>query len=66
MKGCDFIAYKKTVDMLLRSYSDRNFEKNIKTIRYKYSSIKQLSELLDVNGIDNNCVVLLKTLIKTQ
>lgn len=26
MKGCDFMAYKKTVDMLLKSYSDSGFE----------------------------------------
>ena len=25
MKGCDFMAYKKTVDMLLKSYSDSTF-----------------------------------------
>lgn len=35
MKGCDFMAYKKTVDMLLKSYSDSSFEKIIKAIRYK-------------------------------
>ena len=55
MKGCDFISYKKTVDMLLQSYSDSSFEKIIKAIRYKYSTIKQLSELLEANSIDNNC-----------
>lgn len=32
MKGCDFIFYKKTVDMLLQSYSDSSFEKIIKAI----------------------------------
>ena len=56
MKGCDFMAYKKTVDMLLKSYSDSSFEKIIKAIRYKYSTIKQLSELLETNSIDNNCL----------
>lgn len=40
MKGCDFMAYKKTVDMLLKSYSDSSFEKIIKAIRYKYSIMK--------------------------
>ena len=43
MKGCDFMAYKKTVDMLLKSYSDSSFEKIVKAIHYKYSTIKQLS-----------------------
>lgn len=56
MKGCDFMAYKKIVDTLLQSYSDSGFEKIIKAIRYKYSTIKQLSELLEANSIDNNCV----------
>jgi len=56
MKGCDFMAYKKTVDMLLKTYSDSSFEKIIKAIRYEYSTIKQLSELLEANGIDNNCI----------
>lgn len=56
MKGSDFMAYKKTVDILLKSYSDSGFEKIIKAIRYKYSTIKQLSELLGANSIDNNCL----------
>ncbi len=56
MEGCDFMAYKKTVDILLQSYSDSGFEKIIKAIRYKYSTIKQLSELLKANSIDNNCI----------
>ncbi len=33
MNGCDFMVYKKTVDMLLQSYSDSGFEKIIKAIR---------------------------------
>lgn len=32
MKGCDFMAYKKTVDILLKSYSDSSFEKIVKVI----------------------------------
>ena len=59
MKGCDFMAYKKTVDMLLKSYSDSSFEKIIKAIHYKYSTIKQLSDLLEANSIDNNCLDIL-------
>lgn len=50
------MAYKKTVDMLLQSYSDSGFEKIIKAIRYKYPTIKHLSELLKANSIDNRCV----------
>lgn len=64
MKGCDFMAYKKTVDILLQSYSDRGFEKIVKAIRYKYSTIKQISELLGANSIDNNCVDIFETTYK--
>lgn len=56
MKGCDFMVYKKTVDILLQSYSDSDFKKIIKAIHYKYSTIKQLSELLETNSIENSCV----------
>ena len=64
MKGCDSIAYKKTVDMLLELYSDSNFEKIIKAIRYKYSTIKQLSEFLEANSIDNNCADIFESTYK--
>lgn len=36
MKGCDFMAYKNTVDTLLQSYSDSSFEKIVIAIRYRY------------------------------
>lgn len=64
MKGCDFMAYKKTVDMLLKSYSDSSFEKIVKAIHYKYSTIKQLSELLEANSIDNNCLDIFESTYK--
>lgn len=64
MKGCDFMAYKKTVDMLLKSYSYSSFEKIVKAIHYKYSTIKQLSELLEANSIDNNCVDIFESTYK--
>lgn len=66
MKGCDFMAYKKTMDMLLQSYSDSDFEKIIKAIRYKYSTIKQLSELLESNSIDNNCLNIFESSYKNS
>lgn len=64
MKGCHSIAYKKTVDMLLKSYSDSGFEKTVKAIRYKYSTIKQLSEFLEANSIDNNCADIFESTYK--
>ena len=66
MKGCDFISYKKTVDMLLQSYSDSSFEKIVKAIHYKYSTIKQLSELLESNSIDNSCVDIFESTYKNS
>lgn len=64
MKGCDFMAYKKTVDILLKSYSDSSFEKIVKAIHYKYSTIKQLSGLLESNSIDNSCVNIFESTYK--
>lgn len=66
MKGFDFMACKKTVDMLLQSYSDSSFQKIVKAIRYKYSTVKQLSELLEANGIDNNCVDIFESTYKSS
>ena len=66
MKDCDSIAYKKTVDMLLELYSDSSFEKIIKAIRYKYSTIKQLSEFLEANSIDNNCLNIFESTYKNS
>ena len=66
MKGCDFMSYKKTVDILLQSYSDSGFEKIIKAIRYKYSTIKQLSELLEINSIGNNCIDIFENTYKNS
>ena len=66
MNGCDFMAYKKTVDMLMQSYSDSSFEKIIKVIQYKYSTIKQLSELLEANSIDNNCLDIFESTYKNS
>ena len=66
MRGYDFMAYKKTVDILLQSYSDSNFEKIIKAIRYNYSAIKQLSELLESNSIDNNCLEIFESTYKNS
>lgn len=66
MKCCDFMAYKKTVDMLLKSYSDSSFEKIATAIRYKFSTVKQLSELIDANSIDNNCLDIFESICKNS
>lgn len=64
MRDCDFMAYKKTVDILLQSYSDSSLEKIVKAIHYKYSTIKQLNELLEANSIDNSCVDIFESTYK--
>ena len=66
MKGCDFMSYKKTVDMLLKTYSDSSFERIVKAIRYKYSTIKQISELLESNSIDYNCLNIFESTYKNS
>lgn len=38
---------KHLVDVLSHSYSDKYFQRVVKTIRYKFSTIKTLSGLLE-------------------
>lgn len=56
MKGADYLSYKRIVELLALTYSDDNFGKVIKTIRYKYSTILKLSELLTRLDIANTCL----------
>ncbi len=45
----------KCSNVLSHSYSDKYFQRVVKVIRYKFSTIKTLSGLLEQNGIINNC-----------
>ena len=56
MKGADYLSYKRTVELLALSYSDDNFRKVIKAIRYMYSTVLKLSELLARLNIENSCL----------
>lgn len=56
MKGADYFSYKRTVELLALAYSDDNFGKVIKAIRYKYSTVLKLSELLTRLDIENTCL----------
>lgn len=56
IKGADYFTYKRTVEMLALAYSDDNFRKVIQAIRYKYSMILKLSELLTRLNIKNSCL----------
>ena len=48
----------------VQSYSDSSFEKTVKAIHYKYSTIKQLSELLEANSMTTAALIFLKAHIK--
>lgn len=56
MHGGDFVTYKNTVELLAQTYNDENFKKVIVAIRYKYSTIIKLDELLTQSNIKNTCM----------
>ena len=56
MKGADVLSYKRTVELLALAYSDENFRKVIKAVRYMYSTVLKLSELLARLNIENSCL----------
>ena len=62
MKGADVLSYKRTVELLALTYSDKNFTKVNDAIRYKYSTIEKLSELLSRLDIVNTCLEIYRVL----
>ena len=56
MQGSDVLSYKRTTELLAQTYCDDNFRKVIKAIRYMYSTVLKLSELLARLNIDNSCL----------
>jgi len=56
MRGGDYITYKTTVELLAQTYSDENLKKIIVAMKYKYSTIERLSELLSRLKIKNTCL----------
>lgn len=62
MKGADVLSYKRTVELLALTYSDENFTKVNDAIRYKYSTIEKLSELLSRLDIVNTCLEIYRVL----
>lgn len=60
IEGFDYTTYLNVTTMLSRCYTDRLFEKIIKAIKYQYSTIMRLSNLLRKNHIENNCLDLYK------
>ena len=54
--GADVLSYKRTTELLAQTYCDDNFKKVIKAIRYMYSTVLKLSELLARLNIENSCL----------
>ena len=58
--GCNYVAYIEIESLLCKSYTDALFEKVVKAIKYKYSTILRLSQLLEQYRIENVCLALYK------
>ena len=58
MRGGDYLTYINAVEFLAKAYTDENFRKVRNTIRYKYSTIMKLEELLKRLGIKNSCLTI--------
>lgn len=56
MRGGDIITYKNVTDILAQTYTDENFKKVIAAIRYKYSTIIKLNDLLNRLNIKHSCL----------
>ena len=59
--GCNYVAYIEIESLLCKSYNDALFEKIVKAIKYKYSTISRLSQLLDQYRIGNTCLEIFTT-----
>ncbi len=56
IEGVDYLSYKRAIELLALTYTDDNFRKVLAAIRYKYSTVVRLSELLNRKQIDNCCI----------
>lgn len=56
MKGADVLSYKRTVKLLALTYNDEDFQTVNEVIRYKYSTIVKLNELLKRLDVENTCL----------
>ena len=53
MRGGDYLTYRNVVELLAKTYTDDNFKQVIGAIRYKYSTIVKINELLNRLNINN-------------
>ena len=56
IRGGDYLTYRNVVELLAKTYTDDNFKQVIGSIRYKYSTIIKLHELLTRLNIKNACL----------
>lgn len=58
--GCNYTAYIEVESLLCKSYTDALFKQVVKAIKYKYSTILRLSQLLEQYKIKNNCLEIMQ------
>lgn len=54
--GCNYVAFIEIESLLCKSYTDALFDKIVKTIKYKYSTVSRLGQLLEQYKIVNSCI----------
>lgn len=60
--GCNYVSYIEIESLLCKSYTDTLFKKIVKAIKYKYSTILRLGQLLEQGRIDNGCLKIFQSL----
>ena len=60
MRGGEYLTYRNVVELLAKTYTDDNFKQVIGAIRYKYSTIVKLNELLNRLNIKNSSMDIFK------
>lgn len=66
IRGEDYLTYRNVVELLAKTYTDDNFKQVIGAIRYKYSTIVKLNELLNRLKINNFCLDLYQQLLNAN
>lgn len=56
MRGCYFDKYFEVVELLLPTYNDKLFERIVVAKKYKFSTVKTLSDWLTSSKIENKCL----------
>lgn len=56
IRGGDYLTYRNVVELLAKTCTDDNFKQVIVAVRYKYSTIVKLNELMNRLKINNLCM----------